>query len=73
MGSLKNPCTTSYMSSIETIALNCLAFEKNRVFVFWQQTDEQTNRWTGSLHEAAFAVASGSLITSKFNSSHCMR
>ena len=29
MGSLKSPCTTTYYrSSIETIALNCLVFEK---------------------------------------------
>jgi len=28
MGSLKSLCTTSYRSSIETIALNCLVFEK---------------------------------------------
>ena len=28
MGSLKSPCTTSYRSSIDTIALNCLVFEK---------------------------------------------
>jgi len=28
MGSLKSPCMTSYRSSIETIALNCLVFEK---------------------------------------------
>jgi len=28
MGSLKSPCTTSYRSSIETIAINCLVFEK---------------------------------------------
>jgi len=27
MGSLKSPCTTSYRSSIESIALNCLLFE----------------------------------------------
>jgi len=26
MGSLKSPCTTCYMSSIDTIALNCLVF-----------------------------------------------
>ena len=26
MGSLKSPCTTSYRSSTETIALNCLVF-----------------------------------------------
>jgi len=28
MGSLKSPCMTSYRSSIDTIALNCLMFEK---------------------------------------------
>jgi len=33
MGSLKSPCTTSYRSSIETIALNCLVFEK--IPFFW--------------------------------------
>jgi len=27
-----------------------------------KQTDRQTNRWTGPLHEAALAVASGGLI-----------
>ena len=32
MGSLKSPCTTSYRSSIDTIALNCLVFEK---IAFW--------------------------------------
>ena len=28
MGSLKSPCTTSYRLSINTMALNCLVFEK---------------------------------------------
>jgi len=28
MGSLKSPCTTSYKLSIDTIALNCLVFER---------------------------------------------
>ena len=28
MGSFKSSCTTSYRSSVETIALNCLVFEK---------------------------------------------
>ena len=41
MGSLKSPCTTSCRSSIDTIALNCLVFEKIAVFPFWRQTDEQ--------------------------------
>jgi len=35
-----------------------LSFWENRVFAFWRQT----NRWTGPLHEAALAVASGGLI-----------
>jgi len=39
MGSLKSQCTTSYRSSIETIALNCLVLRKSRFFAFWQQTD----------------------------------
>ena len=49
MGSLKSPCTTSYRSSIQTIALNCLVFEKIAFLQFGQtdrQTDKQTNRWT---------------------------
>ena len=36
MGSLKSPCTTSYRSSIHTIALNCLVFEKIPFFAFWR-------------------------------------
>jgi len=40
MGSLKSPRTTSYRSSIEAMALNCLFFEKTG-FVFWRQTNEQ--------------------------------
>ena len=36
MGSLKSLCTTSYRSSIEL-----LSFWENRIFAFWQQTDEQ--------------------------------
>jgi len=36
MGSLKSPCTNSYRSSIETMALNCLVFEKiTFFFAFW--------------------------------------
>jgi len=44
MGSLKSPCTTSYRSSIDTIALNCLVFEKIAFFCILgtdKQTDEQ--------------------------------
>ena len=43
MGSWKSPCTTSYRSSIETIALKCLVCEKIAVFALWQQTDKQTD------------------------------
>jgi len=47
MGSLKRPCTTSYRSSIETIALNCLVFEKITFFCILatdRQINEQMNR-----------------------------
>jgi len=59
--------TTSYRSSINTIALNCLVFEKIAFLYFGdrqtdKQTDEQTNRWTGPMHEAALVVVSGGLI-----------
>ena len=40
MGSLKSPCTTSYKSSLDTIALNCLVFEKIAFFCILA-TDEQ--------------------------------
>jgi len=47
MGSLKNPCTTSYRSSIDTIALNCLVFDEIAFLQFGdRQTDKQTNRRT---------------------------
>jgi len=42
-GSLKSPGTTSYRSSTETIALNCLIFLENRVFCILT-TDRQTNK-----------------------------
>jgi len=60
MGSMNCPCTTSYRSSIETTALECLVFEKIAFLYFGVR---QTNRWTGPLHKAALAVASGGLIT----------
>jgi len=67
MGSLKSPCTTSYRSPIDTIALNYLVFEKIAFLQFGdrqtdQQTNKQMNRWTRPLHEAALAVAIGGLI-----------
>ena len=43
MGSLKSPYTTSYRSSMETIAINCLVSEK---IDFLHFGDRQTNRQT---------------------------
>jgi len=43
MGSLKSPCATSYRSSIDTIALKCLVFEKIAFFAFWRQRDRRTD------------------------------
>jgi len=42
MGSLKSPCTTSYRSSIDTIALNCLLSEKIAFFCI-SPTDRRTD------------------------------
>jgi len=55
MGSLKSPCTTSYRSSIETIAQNCLLFEKIAFFCIFgdRQTNKQTSRRTASSGAAA--------------------
>jgi len=45
MGCLKSPCTTSYRSSIETIAVNCLVVEKIAFFFYFgdRQTDTGTD------------------------------
>ena len=44
MGSLKSPCATSYRSSMDTVALNCLVFEKIAFLHFIdRETDEQTD------------------------------
>ena len=45
MGSLKSPCTTSYRSSIETIAVNSLVFEIIAFLHFGdRRTDKQMDR-----------------------------
>jgi len=49
MGSLISSCTTFYRSSIETIALNCLVFEKIAFFCILA-TDRQTDRRTDGQH-----------------------
>jgi len=53
MGSLKSPCTTFYRSSIKTIALNCLVFEKIAFFCIFcdRQTDRQTDGQMDSTNE----------------------
>jgi len=58
MGSLKSPCTNVHglfkctwafqmymgaMVSRDTMALNCLVFEKIAFYSFWRQIDKQTN------------------------------
>jgi len=43
MGSLKSQCGTSYWSSIDTIALNCLHFEKI-AFLCTDFGDRRTDR-----------------------------
>jgi len=62
MGSLKTPCATSYRSSIESITLNCLLFEKIAFLHFGdrqtdRQTDKRVNRWTSSMREAAVSLS----------------
>ena len=47
MGSLKSLCTTSYIWSIETMALKCLVFEKIAFLYFGDKlTNKQTNKKT---------------------------
>jgi len=55
MGSLKSPCTTSYRSSIETIALNCLLFEKIAFFLHFG--DRQTDKWTDEQMDSSDALS----------------
>jgi len=50
MGSSKSPCTTSYRSSIDTIALNCLVFEKIAFLHFGDRhTDTETSKQIDSI------------------------
>jgi len=51
--SLKSPCMTRYRSSIETIAVNCLVFEKIAFFCILatdRLTDRQTDKQTDGQH-----------------------
>jgi len=56
MGSLKSPCTTSYRSSIETIALNCFVFEKI-AFFYILATDRQTDKQTDGQHRCTKPIS----------------
>ena len=47
IGSLKSPCATSFRSSIDIIALNCLVFEK---IAFLHLCDRQTDRRAAGQH-----------------------
>jgi len=57
MGFFEKPNNiTSYRSSIDTVALNCLVFfRKWRFFAFWRQTDKQTDRQTDEQMDTLFA------------------
>ena len=65
LGSSESASMTSYLSSVETIALNCLVFFlENRVLCmrFSRQTDGQTDKhWTASLHKASTFASTGSV------------
>ena len=57
-GFFKRPCTTSYRSSINTIALNCLVFEKIAFFYLDnRQTNKQTNRQTNKQMDITNALS----------------
>jgi len=54
VGSLKRPCTTSGRSSMKTIVLNCLAFEK---IAFSHFGDRQTKGQTDKQMDIAIALS----------------
>jgi len=53
-------CDFLYRSSMDTVALNCLVFEKIAFFAFWRQTDKQMDS-TDALSRSRY-IASGGLI-----------
>jgi len=67
-GSLKSPCATS----IDTIALNCLVFEKNRVFAFWRQTDKQTDKQTDEQMDSIDALSRSHCRERRLNNACCI-
>ena len=73
IGSLISPCTTSYRSSIATIALNCLLFEKIAFFAFWRQTDRQTNMQTDEQMDSIDALSRSRCRERRLNNSTTFR
>jgi len=68
IGSLKSPCTstTSYRSLIETIALNCLVFEKIAVFCILE-TDRQTDKQIDEQMDSTDALSRSCCRERRFN------
>ena len=70
MGSLKSPGTTSYRSSIETIALNCLFFEKIAFLHFGdRQTDRLTDKQTNEQMDSTDALSRSRCRERRLNNS----
>ena len=71
MGSLKRRCTTSYRSSIDTIALNCLVFDKIAficILAIDRQTDRQTD--TGKQMDSIDALSRSRCHEWRLNNQH---
>ena len=68
MGSLKSPFTTSYRSSMDTAALNCLVFEKIAFFAFWRQTDRLTDKQMDSSDALSRSCCSERRLNNSTNS-----
>ena len=65
MGCLKSPCMNSYRLWIDTIALNCLAFGGNRVFL--QFGDRQTNKQTNEQMDTTDALSRSRFCERRLN------
>ena len=75
MRSLESPCRTSYLSSIKTMALTCLVFEKKTLFCVRvdRQTDGQTDKRRASSPKAPHLRARAFLAfgCNQFSSNCC--
>jgi len=67
MGSLKRPGTTSYRSSIDTITLKCLVFEKIAFFCILA-TDRQTDRQSDKQMDSTDALSRSRCHERRLNS-----